>query len=99
MQDNTLNWQDVLWLSGSLEIGKKADFVVLKEDVGDLMEEKLWQVKMYSTFIGGVKVYWILMLNFVLCMMGEGLFQHQHEFRFFLVAFKRACCSVSAGNL
>ncbi len=42
---------------GSLEIGKYADFVILKENLLELEEEKLWQIKVQSTFVNGERVF------------------------------------------
>ncbi len=43
--------------TGSLEKGKKADFVILEEDLMKVDEEKLWQLQVYSTFINGKRVF------------------------------------------
>ncbi len=43
--------------TGSLEKGKKADFVILEEDIMKVEEEKLWQLKVYSTYINGKRVF------------------------------------------
>jgi len=44
-------------LTGSLEKGKFADFVILEEDLMKVPEEKLWQLKVETTFIGGTQVF------------------------------------------
>ncbi len=43
--------------TGSLESGKFADFVLLDEDLMKVPEEKLWQLKVYATYINGNEVY------------------------------------------
>lgn len=42
---------------GSLEKGKFADFVILDNDLMKETPEKLLQVKVLNTFVGGEKVY------------------------------------------
>ena len=42
---------------GSLEVNKLADFVILENDIMKLSEEKLFDVKVISTFINGEEVY------------------------------------------
>jgi predicted amidohydrolase YtcJ len=42
---------------GSLEKGKYADFVILEDDIMTAPEEKLFSVKVLSTYINGEKVY------------------------------------------
>ena len=42
---------------GSLEKGKFADFVILDNDLMKEVPEKLLQVKVLKTFVGGEKVY------------------------------------------
>ena len=44
-------------LKGSIEAGKKADFVVLDTDLMSELEEKLYNAKVKSTFISGEKVF------------------------------------------
>jgi len=44
-------------LKGSIEVGKLADFVIMKEDLMTEAEEKLRNLKISGTFIGGEKVY------------------------------------------
>jgi len=44
-------------VSGSLELGKFADFVVLDRDILEVEEEKLFNVKILYNFIDGKKVY------------------------------------------
>lgn len=42
---------------GSIEAGKMADFVILEEDLMKIPKEKLRNVKVLNTFVGGEKVY------------------------------------------
>jgi predicted amidohydrolase YtcJ len=42
---------------GSIEAGKMADFVILEEDIMQIPNEKLRNVKVKSTFVGGEKVF------------------------------------------
>jgi predicted amidohydrolase YtcJ len=42
---------------GSLEIGKYADFVVLKEDLMLAPDSNLWKIKVHQTFINGENVF------------------------------------------
>jgi predicted amidohydrolase YtcJ len=42
---------------GSLEKGKLADFVILDSDLMKESPQKLLQVKVLKTFVGGEKVY------------------------------------------
>jgi predicted amidohydrolase YtcJ len=42
---------------GSLEKGKFADFLILDNDLVQEVPEKLLQVKVLKTFVGGEKVY------------------------------------------
>lgn len=42
---------------GSLEKGKFADFVILDTDLMKAVEDKLLQIKVWKTFLGGEKVY------------------------------------------
>lgn len=44
-------------IKGSLEPGKLADFVVLSEDLFSIDPEKIWEVKVLQTFVGGKRVY------------------------------------------
>lgn len=44
-------------LKGSIEAGKLADFVIMKEDIMTEAEENLRNLKIKSTYIGGQKVY------------------------------------------
>lgn len=44
-------------LKGSIETGKLADFVIMTEDIMTEDEEKLRNLKINSTYIGGKKVY------------------------------------------
>lgn len=43
--------------SGSLEIGKVADFVILEEDIMKIPIEKIWQTKVIATYVNGENVY------------------------------------------
>jgi len=43
--------------TGSLENGKYADFVILDEDIMQIPEEKIWNVKLAATYLNGKKVY------------------------------------------
>ncbi len=42
---------------GSIEVGKMADFVILEQDIMQISNEKLRQVKIKNTYLGGEKVY------------------------------------------
>jgi predicted amidohydrolase YtcJ len=42
---------------GSLEVGKKADFIILDNDLMKVAEDKILQTKVISTYLGGKKVY------------------------------------------
>jgi predicted amidohydrolase YtcJ len=42
---------------GSIEAGKMADFVILEEDLMKIPNEKLRNVKVLNTFVGGERVY------------------------------------------
>ena len=44
-------------LIGSLEVGKKADFIILNQDLLEVDEDKILETKVISTFINGEKVY------------------------------------------
>ncbi len=43
--------------TGSLEVGKFADFVIMEEDLMKVPEDKLWQLKVLSTYLNGEKVF------------------------------------------
>lgn len=43
--------------TGSLEIGKVADFVILEEDIMKISVEKIWQTKVLATYVNGENVY------------------------------------------
>ncbi len=43
--------------TGSLEVGKKADFVILDTDLMQANEAQLLKTKIFATYIGGDKVY------------------------------------------
>ncbi|MEW6981917.1 amidohydrolase [Colwelliaceae bacterium 6471] len=42
---------------GSLSTGKKADFVLLEDNIFTIAESKLWQNKVLATWVNGKKVY------------------------------------------
>ena len=42
---------------GSLEKGKKADFIILDQDLMKVAPEKILEIKVKATFSGGKKVY------------------------------------------
>jgi predicted amidohydrolase YtcJ len=42
---------------GSLEPGKKADFVLIKEDPYYVNPEQLWQIPILETWVNGQKVF------------------------------------------
>lgn len=42
---------------GSIEVGKKADFVVLNEDFLTVSEEEIKNIRAITTYVNGVKVY------------------------------------------
>jgi predicted amidohydrolase YtcJ len=44
-------------LIGSLEAGKKADFILLADDIFTLPESKIWQGKVLQTWVAGKKVF------------------------------------------
>lgn len=43
--------------TGSIEIGKEADFVILSDDIMTIADEKIPEVKVMNTFINGEMVY------------------------------------------
>ena len=42
---------------GSLEVGKKADFVVINKDPMKVADDELLDIKIFTTFVGGERVY------------------------------------------
>jgi predicted amidohydrolase YtcJ len=42
---------------GSLEVGKKADFAVLSDDILNIPEEEIRNLKVVATYIDGERVY------------------------------------------
>jgi len=42
---------------GSLEAGKKADFIILDKDIMKVAENAILQVKVNATYLGGKKVH------------------------------------------
>ena len=42
---------------GSIEVGKKADFIVLDKDLLKVDEKEILQTNVLATYIGGIKVY------------------------------------------
>ena len=42
---------------GSLEVGKKADFVVINKDPMKVADDELPDIKIFTTFVGGERVY------------------------------------------
>ena len=42
---------------GSIEVGKKADFIMLDKDLLRIDEKDILQTKVLATYIGGIKVY------------------------------------------
>ena len=42
---------------GSLEAGKKADFIILDQDIMKVAENAIQQVKVNATYLGGKKVH------------------------------------------
>ena len=45
------------WNCGSLEVGKKADFVILENDIMKCNFQQVRKNKVIATFIGGRKVF------------------------------------------
>jgi len=43
--------------TGSIETGKVADFVIMKDDLFEMKEDKLNQAKVYKTYLNGEEVY------------------------------------------
>jgi predicted amidohydrolase YtcJ len=43
--------------SGSLEVGKWADFIILEKDIMNIEEKEIWNTRVLSTYIKGSKVY------------------------------------------
>ena len=43
--------------TGSLEVGKKADFVVLDQNIFDLQPHEIAEAKVLYTYLNGVEVY------------------------------------------
>jgi len=43
--------------TGSLEVGKKADFILLSQDLMKVTEQQVLSTKVLSTYIGGKQVY------------------------------------------
>ncbi len=41
---------------GSIENGKKADYIILNQDLMKVDEKKILDTKVVATYIGGVKV-------------------------------------------
>jgi predicted amidohydrolase YtcJ len=41
---------------GSLEPGKKADFIILDRDIFAVSPTELWQTRVYETWVNGVKI-------------------------------------------
>ena len=44
-------------LIGSLEVGKKADFILLTKDIITMPESEIWQSKVVQTWVAGKKVF------------------------------------------
>lgn len=42
---------------GSIEVGKKADFIILDQDIMTVSEEKIPDIKVFGTYINGEQVY------------------------------------------
>ncbi len=42
---------------GSLEVGKKADFIILDKDLMKAEEKEILNTKVIMTYVGGKKVY------------------------------------------
>ena len=43
--------------TGSIELGKVADFVIMKDDLFEMKEDKLNQARVYKTYLNGEEVY------------------------------------------
>lgn len=43
--------------SGSLEVGKQADFIVIDQDIFQIDPQAIWQTKVLQTWVGGQPVY------------------------------------------
>jgi predicted amidohydrolase YtcJ len=43
--------------SGSLEVGKQADFIVVDQDIFQIDPQDIWQTKVLETWVGGQPVY------------------------------------------
>lgn len=43
--------------TGSIEAGKKADFIILDKDLMKIPENEVLTTKVVATFVGGKKVY------------------------------------------
>ncbi len=43
--------------SGSLDVGKQADFIVIDQDIFSIDPEKIWQTEVLQTWVGGQAIY------------------------------------------
>ncbi|MFC3193789.1 amidohydrolase [Marinicella sediminis] len=43
--------------SGSLEVGKQADFIVIDQDIFTINPQEIWKTKVLETWVGGQQVY------------------------------------------
>jgi hypothetical protein len=44
-------------IAGSIQVGKRADFVVLSDNILDCKPEKIKDIRVESTFVGGIEEY------------------------------------------
>ena len=43
--------------SGSLEVGKQADFIVIDQDIFEIKPQNIWKTQVLQTWVGGQAVF------------------------------------------